>query len=51
MLILARHDELIDSQISANILKYYYPIILDEKQNHKFKYLSCHLTKIKSSYY
>jgi len=51
MLILSRHDELIDSQISANILKHYYPIIWDEKQNHKFKDLSCHLTKIKSFYY
>ncbi|SPP31411.1 hypothetical protein ARAF_0536 [Arsenophonus endosymbiont of Aleurodicus floccissimus] len=51
MLILSRHDELIDSQISANILKDYYPIIWDEKQNHKFKDLSCHLTKIKLFYY
>lgn len=46
LLILSRHDEVLDSHRSAAALHPFYPIIWDEQQSHKFKNLSPHLQRI-----
>ncbi len=48
LVILSRHDEILDNQRSADELSPYYSIIWDETQTHKFKSLSEHLFKIKA---
>lgn len=46
LLILSRHDEVLDSQRSATALHPYYETLWDERQSHKFKDLSPHLQRI-----
>jgi predicted esterase YcpF (UPF0227 family) len=46
--VLSRHDEVLDSQLSADLLHKYYEIVWDEQQTHKFKNLSPHLQRIKA---
>lgn len=46
--VLSRHDEVLDSQLSAELLHKYYEIVWDEQQTHKFKNLSPHLQRIKA---
>lgn len=48
LVILSRHDGILDNQRSADELSPYYPIIWDETQTHKFKSLSEYLFKIKA---
>lgn len=48
LVILSRHDEILDNQRFADELSPYYSIIWDETQTHKFKSLSEHLFKIKA---
>ena len=46
--VLSRHDEVLDSQRSAELLHKYYEIVWDEQQTHKFKNISPHLQRIKA---
>ncbi|TKI07713.1 alpha/beta hydrolase YcfP [Martelella alba] len=46
--VLSRHDEALNSQRSADVLKPYYEIIWDEEQTHKFKSISPHLARIQA---
>lgn len=46
--VLSRHDEVLDSQRSAELLHEYYEIVWDEQQTHKFKNISPHLQRIKA---
>ncbi|QWA12846.1 alpha/beta hydrolase [Sodalis ligni] len=48
LVLLSRHDEALDNQRSADLLKPYYEIIWDEKQSHKFKNISPHLLRIQA---
>ena len=46
--VLSRHDEVLNSQRSAEYLQPFYEIVWDEQQTHKFKSLSQHLQKIRA---
>lgn len=46
LVILARHDEVLDNQQSADLLSPYYEIIWDEQEGHKFKKIATHLPRI-----
>ncbi|KHN50631.1 alpha/beta hydrolase YcfP [Pectobacterium fontis] len=48
MVMLSRHDEMLDSQRSAQMLEAYYEIVWDDIQTHKFKSISPHLQRIKT---
>lgn len=48
LVILSQHDELLDSQRTADELKPYYSIVWDDTQSHKFKKISQHLQAIKN---
>ncbi|MEB6335568.1 alpha/beta hydrolase YcfP [Serratia rhizosphaerae] len=48
LVVLSRHDEVLDSQRSADLLHKYYEIVWDEQQTHKFKNISPHLQRIKA---
>lgn len=48
LVVLSRHDEMLDSKRTAGDLHSYYEIVWDEKQGHKFKDLSPHLQRIKA---
>lgn len=46
LVVLSRHDDLLDSQRTANELSPYYPLIWDDSQGHKFKQIAHHLQQI-----
>ncbi|KOC91839.1 alpha/beta hydrolase YcfP [Winslowiella iniecta] len=46
--VLSRHDEVLDSQRSAQTLQSFYEIVWDEAQSHKFKNISPHLQRVKA---
>ena len=46
--ILSRHDEVLDSHASAELLSPYYEVVWDEEQRHKFASLAAHLNQIKA---
>ncbi|CFQ28645.1 MULTISPECIES: alpha/beta hydrolase YcfP [Yersinia] len=48
LVVLSRHDEMLDSKLTASDLHPYYEIVWDEKQSHKFKDLSPHLQRVKA---
>ncbi|WP_156293826.1 alpha/beta hydrolase YcfP [Serratia oryzae] len=48
LVVLSRHDEMLDNQRSADLLHKYYEIVWDEQQTHKFKNISPHLQRIKA---
>ncbi|OAT22540.1 alpha/beta hydrolase YcfP [Proteus myxofaciens] len=48
LVILSRHDGILDNQRSSDELSPYYNILWDETQTHKFKSLSEYLFKIKA---
>ncbi|CAI2051787.1 Predicted esterase [Serratia ficaria] len=48
LVVLSRHDEVLDSRRSAALLHHYYEIVWDEQQTHKFKNISPHLQRIKA---
>lgn len=48
LVVLSRHDELLDNQQTARELQDYYDIIWDEAQGHKFKKISQHLQAMKA---
>ena len=48
LVILARHDDVLDNGASAAELESYYPILWDEEQGHKFKQIAHHLQRIKA---
>ncbi|AUH00436.1 alpha/beta hydrolase YcfP [Pectobacteriaceae bacterium CE70] len=48
LVMLSRHDEVLDSQHTAQVLDNYYEIIWDETETHKFKNISPHLQRMKA---
>ncbi|ATO33653.1 hypothetical protein DZA65_02645 [Dickeya dianthicola] len=48
MVVLSRHDEMLDNQRSACLLGEYYEIIWNEGEGHKFRDISPHLQRIKA---
>ncbi|WP_395755035.1 alpha/beta hydrolase YcfP [Edwardsiella ictaluri] len=48
LVLLSRHDEVLDSQRSAGLLAPYYDVVWDEQQGHKFSSLSPHLQRIRA---
>lgn len=40
LVVLSRHDEVLDNRRSAELLHHYYEIVWDEQQTHKFKNIS-----------
>ncbi|RNM26616.1 alpha/beta hydrolase [Dickeya undicola] len=48
MVVLSRHDEMLDNQRSACLLGEYYEIIWNENEGHKFRDISPHLQRIKA---
>lgn len=48
LVLLSRHDEVLDSQRSAGLLAPYYDVVWDERQGHKFPSLSPHLQRIRA---
>jgi len=48
LVILSRHDEMLDNHKTAQALEDYYDIIWDDAESHKFKKISQHLQAIKA---
>ncbi|MGM3160078.1 alpha/beta hydrolase YcfP [Dickeya undicola] len=48
MVVLSRHDEMLDNQRSACLLGEYYEIVWNENEGHKFRDISPHLQRIKA---
>ncbi|ANE74020.1 alpha/beta hydrolase YcfP [Dickeya solani] len=48
MVVLSRHDEMLNNQRSACLLGEYYEIIWNENEGHKFRDISSHLQRIKA---
>ncbi|AIR71603.1 MULTISPECIES: alpha/beta hydrolase YcfP [Dickeya] len=48
MVVLSRHDEMLNNQRSACLLGEYYEIIWNESEGHKFRDISPHLQRIKA---
>lgn len=48
LVFLAKQDETLNSQETADILSPFYPIIWDENESHKFKKISQHLQRLKA---
>ncbi|MBW7983999.1 alpha/beta hydrolase YcfP [Enterobacillus tribolii] len=48
LVVLSRHDEVLDSRRSAEYLHPFYEIIWDDEQTHKFRNISPHLQKIRA---
>ncbi|KAB8313322.1 alpha/beta hydrolase [Erwinia endophytica] len=48
LVILSRHDEMLDVQRSVAALDPFYEIVWDEVEGHKFKNISSHLQRIKA---
>ncbi|WP_275428968.1 YqiA/YcfP family alpha/beta fold hydrolase, partial [Enterobacter hormaechei] len=40
LVVLSRHDEVLDNRRSAELLHHYFEIVWDEQQTHKFKNIS-----------
>lgn len=47
LVFLAKQDEVLNAQATADLLSPFYEIIWDDKQTHKFKKISQHLQKLK----
>ncbi|GAB7205352.1 hypothetical protein OS21_18430 [Dickeya oryzae] len=48
MVVLSRHDDMLDNQRSARLLGEYYEIIWNDIEGHKFRDISSHLQRIKA---